>query len=94
MLKTTIQIKKLRLDRGFKFKIDGRRLILIHSVKFLRVLLDEHMFSNEQIYQIKLKLKHAIGIFSKLCSHANLNCIIVYYSLFQFHMQYGAQLWG
>ena len=34
--------KKLKLDHSFKFKIYGKRLIPIYSVKYLRVLLDEH----------------------------------------------------
>ena len=52
-------------------------------MKYLRVLLDEHMSWNEQIYQIKLKLNSAIGILSKLRGHANLNTLrISYYSLF------------
>ena len=50
---------------------------------------------NEQIYQIKLKLNHSINILSKLHSHANLNTLrTAFYSLFQFHLQYGVQLWG
>ena len=86
--------KKLKLDHSFKFKIDGKRLIPIHSVKYLGVLLDEHMSWNEQIYQIKLKLNRAIGILSKLRSHANVNTLrIACYSLFQSHLQYGIQLW-
>ena len=69
--------------------------IPINSVKYLGVLLDEHMSSNEQIYQTKLKLNHAIGILSKLCSHVNVNTLrIVYYSLFQSHLQYVIQLWS
>ena len=87
--------KKLKLDHSFKFKIDGKRLIPIHSVKYLGVLLDEHMSWNEQIYQTKLKLNHATGILSKLHSHANINTLrIAYYSLFQSHLHYGIQLWG
>ena len=76
--------KTLNLNHSFKFKIDGKGLIPIHSVKYLGVLLDEHMFWNEQIYQTKLKQNCTIGILSKLCSHANVNTIrIAYYSLFQ-----------
>ena len=60
-------------------------------MKYLAVLLDEHMSWNEQIYQIKLKLNCTMVIFSKLRSHANLNTLrIAYYSLFQSHLQYGA----
>ena len=37
------RLKNLKLDHSFKFKIDGKRLIPIHSVKYLGVLLDEHI---------------------------------------------------
>ena len=74
--------KKLKLDHSFKFKIDGKRIISIHSLKYLGVLLDEHISCNEQVYQIKLKLNRVIGILSKLHSHAYLNTWrIAYYSL-------------
>ena len=64
-------------------------------MKYLRVLLDEHMSWNEQICQIKLKLNRTIDILSKLRSHVNLNTLkIAYYSHFQSHLQYGVQLWG
>ena len=72
--------KKLKLGHSFKFTIDGKRLIPIDSVKYLGVLLDEHMSWNQQIYQVKLKLNRAMGILSKLRSHANFqylkNCIL------------------
>ena len=87
--------KKANLDHSFKIKIEGKRLIPIHSVKYLEDLLNEHMSSNEQIYQIKLTINHTIGILSKIRSRANLNTLrIAYYSLFQFHLQYVVQLWG
>ena len=63
-------------------------------MKYLGVLLDEHMSWNEQIYQTKLKLNRSIGILSKLRSHVNVNSLgIPYHSLFQSHLQYGMQLW-
>ena len=85
---------KLKLDHSFKFKIDDKRLIPIPSMKYLRILIDESMFWNGQIYKIKLKLNRAIGILSNLRSHANLNKLrIAYYSLSQSHLQYHVQLW-
>ena len=64
-------------------------------MKYLEVLLDEHMSWNKQIYQTKLKLNRAIGIISKLRSHANVNPLrMTYYSLVQSHLQYVIQLWG
>ena len=82
--------KKLKLDHIFKFKIDGKSLILIHSVKHLGVLLD----ISEQS-QIKLTLNYVIGILSRLRSVANLNTLgTAYYSFFQSHLQFSAQQWA
>ena len=80
----------------FKFKLDGKRLVPTKSVKYLGVLLDEHLHWNEQISQVKMKLNRAIGILSKLRYNANLSVLkIIYYSLlFSSHLLYGSQLWG
>ena len=88
--------KKLKLDHSFKFMKDDKKLIPIHWVKYLQVLFGEHIFWNEQIYQIKLKLNRGIGILSKLCRHVNLNILrtaylihsfnLILYSLFQSHI--------
>ena len=62
-------------------------------MKHLGVLIYEHILWDEQIYQIKLKLNHAISILSKLRSYANVNTLrIAHYSLFQSHLCYGIQL--
>ena len=58
--------RKLKIDSSFKFKLGGKRLVPTKSVKYLGVLLDEHLHWNKQISQVKMKLSHAIGIFSKL----------------------------
>ena len=34
--------RKLKIDHSFKFKLDGKRLVPTHSVKYLGVLIDEH----------------------------------------------------
>ena len=87
--------KKLKIDNSFKFKLDGKRLVPNKSVKYLGVLLDEHLHWNEQISQVKMKLNRAIGILSKLRYNANLSVLkIIYHSLFGSHLLYGSQLWG
>ena len=39
-----LRSKKANLDHSFKIKIEGKRLIPIHSVKYLEDLLNEHVF--------------------------------------------------
>ena len=84
---------KLKIN-SFKFKLDGKRLVPTKSVKYLGVLLDEHLHWNEQISQVKMKLNRAIGILSKLRYNANLSVLkIIYYSLFGSHLLYGSHIW-
>ena len=40
--------RKLNIDHSFKFKLDGKRLVPTHSVKYLGVLIDEHLLWNKQ----------------------------------------------
>ena len=87
--------RKLKIDNSFRFKLDGKRLVPTKSVKYLGVLLDEHLHWNEQISQVKMKLNRAIGILSKLRCNANLSVLkIIHHSLFGSHLLYGSQLWG
>ena len=89
------RLRKLKIDNSFKFKLDGKRLVPTKSVKYLGVLLDEHLHWNEQISQVKMKLNRAIGILSKLRYNANLSVLkIIYHSLFGSRLLYGSQLWG
>ena len=46
--------------------MDGKRLVFFHSGKHLGVLFDVHLFWNEQVYQIKVKINRFIGILIKL----------------------------
>ena len=84
------------IDHTLKLKLDGKRLGPSQSVKYLGVILDEHLQWNDQIAQVKIKLNRAIGILSKIRHNANPTIIlkVVYHSLFGSNLLYGAQLWG
>ena len=98
MKKTELVIfrpKKLKVNHSFRFKLDGKRLIPSHSVKYLGVLTDEHLPWSKQIVQIKMRLNRAIDMLSKLRINANFNILkSAYHSLFESHLQYGTHLWG
>ena len=55
-----------KLDHGIKFKLNERRLTHISTVKYLGILLDEHLLWTKQVNWVNLKLKQTIGILSKL----------------------------
>ena len=39
--------RKLKIDNSLKFKLDGKRFVPTKSVKYLGVLLDEHLYTLE-----------------------------------------------
>ena len=86
--------RKLKIDHSFKFKLDGKRLVPTHSVKYLGILIDKHLLWNKQVAQIKMSLNRAIGMLTKLRINANFHILkTAYHSMFQLHLQYGRQLW-
>ena len=85
--------RKLKIDHSFKFKLDGKRLVPTHSIKYLGVLIDEHLPWNKQIAQIKMRLNHAIGMLSKLRTNANFNILKTAYNLLFFFNCYLAAPW-
>ena len=57
-----------KLNNSFKIKLDGKRLFPKSSVKYLGVLLDEHLTWSPQISHVQMRLNRATGILSKLRS--------------------------
>ena len=49
-----------KLNKSFKIKLDGKRLFPTSSVKYLGVLLDEHLTWSSQISHVHIKLNRAI----------------------------------
>ena len=87
--------KKTKLDYSVKFKLNGKRLNPISTIKYLGILLDEHLLWTKQISWVNSKLNQTIGILSKLRYNTSLPILkIVYQSLFGSHLQYVTQLWG
>ena len=83
------------IDHTLKLKLDGKRLSSSKLVKYLGVLLDEHLQWNDQLAHVKIKLNRAIGILCKIRHNANPTILkVVYHSLFGSNLLYGAQLWG
>ena len=83
-----------KTDHSLKFKLDGKKYIQTDTVKYLGVLLDDHLVWSKQINHVATKLNQVIGIISKLRSRASLKILKMTYSLFCSHLLYGSQLWG
>ena len=75
--------KNFKRDYNVKFKLNGKRCNLIRTVKYLGILLDEHLIEKKQVNWAHSKLNQTIETLSKLSCNTSLNILqIVYHSLF------------
>ena len=82
-----------KIDHNLKFKLDGKRLTPTSTVKYLGVLLDDHLLWSKQINHVTTKVNQAIGIPSILRNNTSLKTVkMTYHSLFSSHLLYGSQL--
>ena len=54
--------KATNIDYGIKFKLDGKRLTPVNTVKYLGILLDEHLQRSKQLTHVQIKLNCGIWI--------------------------------
>ena len=84
-----------KIDYNLRFKLDGKRLTPTTSVKYLGVLLDNHLLWSKQISHVTTKLNQAICILNKLRNNTSLKTLkMTYHSLFSTYLLYESQLWG
>ena len=82
-----------KLNNPFKIKLNGKRLFPTSSVKYLGVLLHEHLMCSPQISHVQMKLNQAVGKLTKLRYQANIHILkTIYHSLFETHLIYVCQL--
>ena len=87
--------KRKKVLRNPHFTMDGQTLSLSPKVRYLGVILDEHLSWSFQTEFLASKLRKANGILTKLRHYIPLEVLIsIYYSLFHSHISYGAVVWG
>ena len=83
------------INYDLKLKIDGKKIYLSDTVKYLGVYLDQHLNWKSHIHELSTKLSLAIGMLSKIRHYVSNNTLIsIYYAIFFSHMVYGCQIWG
>ena len=64
-------------------------------VKYLGVLMDEHLLWKYQIISVSKKISRGTGILAKLRGHMDKKLLLnIYYCLVYSHLSYGVQAWG
>ena len=83
------------LTRNVTLIMNRKALIQKDHVKYLGVLLDEHLNWRHQITSVSKKISRGIGILSLLKKSMETKLLKnIYYSVVYSHLNYGIQAWG
>ena len=80
---------------NLKIKLNGVKLIPKSEVKYLGLILDEHLTFKPHIHILNAKLKRATNLLAISRHYLTPNLLKqIYYSQFHSHLSYGCQIWG
>ena len=83
------------LDHNVTLKMNNKALEQKDHVKYLGVLLDQHLSWKYQIKSVALKVSRGLGIIAKLKPFLKDQLIrTIYFSVVYSHLYYGIQAWG
>ena len=72
-----------KLDFDFKLKLNGKRLYLTESVKYLGNEIDENLTRNDHINDIAIKPNRANAMLFKVREFINIKILkLIYYAIF------------
>ena len=75
--------KMKKLDFDFKLKLNGKRLYLTESVKYLGNKIDENLTRNDHINDIAIKPNRANAMVFKVREFINIKILkLIYYAIF------------
>jgi len=87
--------RRKNVHPDFKLYIDNREIDRVESMKFLGVLIDEHINWKEHIRLICIKLARSIGVINRLKRFLPFKILKqLYCCLFLSHIQYCILIWG
>ena len=82
------------INYNIGLKLNGKKLTLSESVKYLGVILDQSLSWNPHINNLSTKLKNANGIISKVRHVLPISVLLsIYNALFSSHLTYACQCW-
>ena len=84
-----------KIPNDINIKLNGKRLYPSKYIKYLGVLLDEHLSWSPHINELTKKLNKSNSMLSKIRHYVNKNAIrSLYFTLFSSHIGYCCQVWG
>ena len=87
-------MKKVHFDQ--KLKLNGKKLDLTKSVKYLGIKIDESLAWNEHISDIAIKLNRANAMLYKVREFVNIRVLKLIYHviIFDCRLNYANTIWG
>ena len=83
------------IKKHLNFRVSGQQIEPKKQVKYLGVILDEHLNWETHLSTLRSKLNRAIGMLAKIRHYVSLQTLKnIYYSIFHSHLIYGCQIWG
>ena len=83
------------IDYEINIRLNGKRLYPSRYIKYLGVLIDEHLSWKPHMNELIKKLNRSNSMLSKIRHYVNKNTIrSLYFSIFSSHINYCCQVWG
>ena len=84
-----------KINYELKIKLDGKKILPSKYVKYLGILIDEHLNWSFHSSFLASKLSRANGMLSKIRHYVNNNTLrTIYFGIFESILNYGSQIWG
>lgn len=83
------------ITKKLNFRLSGQKITPSIKVKYLGVILDQHLDWNNHLSNLISKLSRSIGMLSKLRHYVDSQTLrALYFSLFDSYLNYSIQSWG
>ena len=87
--------KRKALNHNVTLILNRKAIEQKDHVKYLGVLVDQHLTWKHQVSGVASKISRCVGILAKLRNSVNFDILVnIYYCLVYSHLFYGVQAWG
>lgn len=87
--------KRKKVNYDIKIKLDGKHMRFSREVKYLGMIIDDNLSMISHKTQVCGRLRKANGALCLVRHYVPYPILrLIYYALFQPHIQYGLQIWG
>ena len=83
------------INKHLNFRLSGTKINLSKTVKYLGIILDEHLTWDPHLKILSAKVSRATGMLAKIRHYVPTTVLYnIYYAILQSHLTYCCQIWG